>query len=402
MRPLHLGDDPKKRPYYSPPSSSHGAAATASGDHLGRVQREIQEGLRCRNCRSLKIVTDRREGIVYCSNCGEVVVTKIMMDECEWRIISDGKLNTEGSRVIRRNYMLETFVKRRLRIRECSETRSDGDGRTEGRRSATQGTYPLTRSSGGSGDSTSVAIAIQRGHSLRSETLEIRMLLKQLGRLQTICKYLELKKKVSDHACQFFAHLKSTPDVYGPVRPKKGLRVPDLMAAAIFASCRLNRVAVTRREICAVAKAGKSARCASLFRLLQADLKLEISPLVSGDFLPRLIDLLGLSRAVGRAAQIICSRCGDFGLSPDNAVPAPATTAAAAAYLASQMSNESSALCSDELKELCVRILYLSKRAFRRLCVWITGNLDHALSTDDIDLLSQYGVEVEKLQDIPL
>eukprot|EP00940_MAST-03C_sp_MAST-3C-sp2_P001185 g1185.t1 len=303
-------------------------------------------------------------------------------------------LNLTGNRVGRRNYMLEKFVKKRLRIRACCDDESSEDAFVKMRLD-----HPAK---------------VARG-----ENVEIRILMKQLDRIHVICNYLELRKKVIDHACQFFAHLKMVPEIHGPSRPRNGLIVEDLIAAAIFTACRLNKIPVTRREMCALAKAGKSSRVAKLYRTLIRDLKLEIPEFSSLDFLPRLKCRLRLSEDVARAARILCERSEGVELSSPRvgkSAPAPATTAAASVYIAAHMANErhspnvrtvryagdsdscgstSSASSADiekiELKMSCFNLLHLKEKPFRKICSDIVKNLERLLTPRDIGMISHSG-----------
>ena len=116
----------------------------------------------------------------------------------------------------------------------------------------------------------------------------------------------------------------------------RGRSVESVVAAAIYAACRIFRVPRTLDEISQLTKTSKKevARC---YRLLVRELGLKIPISDASDFVPRIAAALGLSGNVVRKAIEIIEQAKKLGLT---AGKDPAGLAAAAVYTAAQLFNE--------------------------------------------------------------
>jgi transcription initiation factor TFIIB len=116
----------------------------------------------------------------------------------------------------------------------------------------------------------------------------------------------------------------------------RGRAVESVVAAALYAACRIFKIPRTLDEISQYTRTSKKevARC---YRLLVRELDIRIPIADPADFVPRIAAALGLSGKVIRKAIEILEQARDLGLT---AGKDPAGLAAAAVYTAAQLYDE--------------------------------------------------------------
>ncbi|MCX8204955.1 MAG: transcription initiation factor IIB [Candidatus Nezhaarchaeota archaeon] len=147
--------------------------------------------------------------------------------------------------------------------------------------------------------------------------------------LERIAFYLNLPASVREEAIGVY---RKAIDA-GLVR---GRSIESIMAASIYAACRKLRVPRTLEEIAQYTKAGRKdmARC---YRLLLRYIRLGIPVADAADFVPRIGAELGLSGTLQRKAVEIINEARKLGIT---AGKDPAGLAAAAIYIASLQTDE--------------------------------------------------------------
>lgn len=330
-------------------------------------------------------------GTQVCRRCAEVTRDSVPLDEGEWRAIKDKEVNVIGSRVgTSKNYLVECFIRRKQELKESGQ-----NGHIHVRKSEND---PTMKKRKGGGVNTSIAAAAEDTEST-VPVADVQALKFQMTRIRDICQKLVLKTKVSDHACQFFAHLRSMPlneDIHGRSDIRRRPKLSDIIAASIYIACRFNKAPVTRREICALAKctSNGSKHCVSLMSIFQRDTKLDFVRLTSVDYIPRITSHLDVSLAVASAAKTICVRAETARILNER-LPAPATVAAVAVYLAACMEAEAD---SKSLKRKCIELLHLRKKTFGKIRDRILDKLDAILTTADFRELRRSDLCTSRLQ----
>lgn len=141
----------------------------------------------------------------------------------------------------------------------------------------------------------------------------------------------------------------------------KGRANDAIASACLYIACRQEGVPRTFKEICAVSKISKKeiGRC---FKLILKALETSVDLITTADFMSRFCSNLGLPNSVQRAATHIARKAGELDIVSGRS---PISVAAAAIYMASQVSRQQSGLCAT--------VIYLK-------CRKIFGNLKHSNS----------------------
>jgi len=149
------------------------------------------------------------------------------------------------------------------------------------------------------------------------------------GELERIADQLGLPRAVKERAATIYRQAVEK----GVVR---GRAVESVVAAALYAACRIFRIPRTLDEIAQYTKTSKKevARC---YRLLVRELNVKIPIADPIDFVPRIASALGLSGKVIKKAMEILEEAKKRGLT---AGKDPAGLAAAAVYTAAQLYDE--------------------------------------------------------------
>ncbi len=149
------------------------------------------------------------------------------------------------------------------------------------------------------------------------------------GELERIADQLGLPRAVKERAATIYRQAVEK----GVVR---GRAVESVVAAALYAACRIFRIPRTLDEIAQYTKTSKKevARC---YRLLVRELNVRIPIADPIDFVPRIAAALGLSGKVIKKAMEILEEAKKRGLT---AGKDPAGLAAAAVYTAAQLYDE--------------------------------------------------------------
>lgn len=147
--------------------------------------------------------------------------------------------------------------------------------------------------------------------------------------LERIADQLGLPRAVKEHAASIYRKAVER----GTVR---GRAIESIVAAALYAACRIYKIPRTLDEIAQYTKTSKKevARC---YRLLVRELNINIPVLDASDFVARIASALGLSGKVIKTAIEIIQKAKDAGLT---AGKDPAGLAAAAVYIAAQLNDE--------------------------------------------------------------
>jgi len=147
--------------------------------------------------------------------------------------------------------------------------------------------------------------------------------------LERIADQLGLPRAVKEHAASVYRKAVER----GAVR---GRAIESIVAAALYAACRVYKIPRTLDEISQYTKTSKKevARC---YRLLIRELGIKIPISDPSDFVPRIAAALGLSGKVVKTAIELIDKAKELGLT---AGKDPAGLAAAAVYIAAQLLDE--------------------------------------------------------------
>ncbi|MEM4603358.1 MAG: hypothetical protein QW842_06125, partial [Candidatus Nezhaarchaeales archaeon] len=110
----------------------------------------------------------------------------------------------------------------------------------------------------------------------------------------------------------------------------RGRSIESMVAAAIYAACRQNKIPRTLDEISQASNV-KKREVGKSYRLLLRTLLAKITPVVSINFIPRLVNKLNLSHDVQRLAITILEKAKNMGLTSGRG---PMGIAAASIYIA--------------------------------------------------------------------
>ncbi len=271
------------------------------------VGSEVTEEVRCPICGSTRFVQDYQRGEIICEVCGYVFTERIVDRGPEWRAFTPEereKRSRVGSPLTR--LTPDSLV-----------TMIDWKGK----------------------DYTGRELSLKRKlESLRWRKWQIRIrmqtsiernLAQAVNELQRIGSQLGLPRHVMDQAL----------DIYRQALEKglvRGRSIESIMAAAIYAACRMYKIPRTLDEIARYTKSGRKdvARC---YRLLLREINLKVPLADPIDYVPRIAEQLKLSGMCVRKAIEILKEAKKRGLT---AGKDPAGLAAAAIYIASLLLGE--------------------------------------------------------------
>jgi len=149
-----------------------------------------------------------------------------------------------------------------------------------------------------------------------------------LSELDRIASQLGLPRNVRESAAIFYRRMVEAKLI-------RGRSIESMVAAAIYAACRQNKIPRTLDEI-AQASNIKKREIGRSYRLLLRTLLTKITPMASINFIPRLINKLNLSHEVQKLAITILERARDMGLTSGRG---PMGIAAASIYIASVLQH---------------------------------------------------------------
>jgi len=303
----------------------------------------IKVAERCPECGSTNIVRSYDRGELTCMNCGLVIDEKIIDQGPEWRAFTPEEKEKRG----RVGPPISTTS-----VEGVSPTVIQWSGKdATGHKLSPQKAFEVSR---------------WRRWQIRSriQTSQDRNIQQAANHLERIAFRLNLPQNVKEEALKIYrAALKA-----GLVR---GRSIESVMAASIYAACRILKVPRTLDEIADYTKAGRKdvARC---YRLLLRHVKLNIPIVDPVDFVPRIVSALGLSGVLQRKALEIIQQARKAGLT---AGKDPAGLAAAAIYIASLQTGERKTqkeiAKAAQVTEVTVRNRY--KELIRKLKIPITS-----------------------------
>jgi len=155
-----------------------------------------------------------------------------------------------------------------------------------------------------------------------SNTFE-RNLTHALSELDRIASQLGLPRNVRESAAVLYRRMVEAKMI-------KGRSIGSMVAGAIYAACRQNRIPRTLDEVAQVSNI-KKREIGKNYRLLLRMLLAKITPMASINFIPRLVNKLNLSQDVQRLAITILEKARSGGLTSGRG---PMGIAAAAIYIA--------------------------------------------------------------------
>ncbi|MDH5815883.1 MAG: transcription initiation factor IIB [Candidatus Nezhaarchaeota archaeon] len=144
-----------------------------------------------------------------------------------------------------------------------------------------------------------------------------------LSELDRIASQLGLPRNVRETAAILYRRMIET-------RMIRGRSIESMVAAAIYAACRQNKIPRTLDEISQASNV-KKREVGKSYRLLLRTLLAKITPVVSINFIPRLVNKLNLSHDVQRLAITILEKAKNMGLTSGRG---PMGIAAASIYIA--------------------------------------------------------------------
>ncbi|MCC6013538.1 MAG: transcription initiation factor IIB [Candidatus Verstraetearchaeota archaeon] len=273
-----------------------------------KIQENYDEVLKCPNCGSTSFVNNYERGEIVCTNCGLVVTEKVIDRGPEWRAFT----SEERDKRSRVGSPLSPTVHDKGLSTVIDWRDKDAMGRK---------LEPKKR----------IEILRWRKWQIRTRVHSSidRNLAQAMSELDRISSQLELPKSVKEEAAVIYRKAVEK----GLVR---GRSIESVMAAAIYAACRTQKVPRTLDEIAKYTKAGRKdvARC---YRLLLKEVNIKIPIADPIDFIVRIGSILNLSGVTQHRAAEILQEAKKRGIT---AGKDPAGLAAAAIYIASLLENE--------------------------------------------------------------
>jgi transcription initiation factor TFIIB len=173
-------------------------------------------------------------------------------------------------------------------------------------------------------------IRIRKWHTrMRIQSAAERNLMQALDELERLTEQLNLPRSVREESAMIYRRAVERELV-------RGRAIDSMVAAAIYAACRIHGVPRTLDEI---AKFSKSARkeIARCYRLLVRELSLKIPIVGAAEHAQRIASILGLSGATVKTAIEIIQKAREKGITAGRD---PAGVAAAAVYIAALLNDE--------------------------------------------------------------
>jgi transcription initiation factor TFIIB len=173
-------------------------------------------------------------------------------------------------------------------------------------------------------------IRIRKWHSrMRVQSAAERSLLQALEELERLAEQLNIPRSVKEEAAIIYRRAVERELV-------RGRAIDSMIAAALYAACRIHGIPRTLDEI---AKYSKSARkeIARCYRMLVRELNLKIPVVDAAEHAQRIASILGLSGSTVKLAIEIIQKAREKGITAGRD---PAGVAAAAVYIAALLNDE--------------------------------------------------------------
>jgi len=258
-------------------------------------------------CPGGQIIYDHKSGEFVCTSTGEVV-ERVIDERQEWRAFTPEE-KEKRSRV---GGPLTSTV----HDRGFSTTIDYSDKDAAGRRLSPWRRYEAQK------------LRRYQARARVQSSIE-RNLVQALNELEKLCDLLNLPKNVREEAARIYRLAVEK----GLVR---GRSIENVVAAAVYVSCRELKVPRTLDEIASHTRSERKdiARC---YRLLLRELDIRVRASEPVDFIPRIAHALGLGGSVIRKATEIVFTAREKGIT---AGKDPAGLAAAAVYIAALLMGE--------------------------------------------------------------
>ncbi|ESP00286.1 hypothetical protein LOTGIDRAFT_238621 [Lottia gigantea] len=238
------------------------------------------------------LVEDHHAGDMICPECGLVVGDRVIDVGSEWRTFSNDKDAKDASRVgAAENSLL--------------------DG----------------------GDLSTMIAAVPGGEdsgyrNRRTISSSDRTLISAFKEINQMADRLNLPKMIADRGSTLFKTVHEGKSL-------RGRSNDAIVSACVYIACRQEGVPRTFKEICAVSKISKK-EIGRVFKLIIKNHETNVELITTGDFMSRFCTNLELPMKVQKAATCIARKAVDLDLVPGRS---PISVAAAAIYMASQVSN---------------------------------------------------------------
>jgi transcription initiation factor TFIIB len=171
---------------------------------------------------------------------------------------------------------------------------------------------------------------IRRWHSrMRVQSAAERNLMQALDEMERLAEQLNLPRSVREEVAMIYRKAVERELV-------RGRAIDSMVAAAIYAACRIHGIPRTLDEIARISKSARKeiARC---YRLLVRELSLKIPIVDAAEHAQRIASILGLSGATVKTAIEIIQKAREKGITAGRD---PAGVAAAAVYIAALLNDE--------------------------------------------------------------
>ncbi|PUA33228.1 MAG: transcription initiation factor IIB [Zestosphaera tikiterensis] len=276
---------------------------------MGEIVREEKKDVESESkCPQDKIIYDEVRGEYICTETGEVIEDKVVDQGPEWRAFTPeerDKRARSGSPLSPTIHDSGIATMIDWRDRDASGKKLEFQRRLE--------------------------VMRMRKWQIRTRIQDSidRNITQAATELERITEQLGLPKNIKEEAAAIYRRAVEK----GVVR---GRAVESVVAAALYAACRIYKIPRTLDEIVEYTKAPKKdvARC---FRLLVRELGLKIPVSGAADYVPRIVSALGLGGKIEAKAIEILEEARKKGVT---AGKDPAGLAAAAVYIAAQLHGE--------------------------------------------------------------
>ncbi|RLF90200.1 transcription initiation factor IIB [Thermococci archaeon] len=263
---------------------------------------------KCPECGSKELVTDHERGEVICSKCGFVVTDKIIDQGPEWRAFDDEQ----------REKRARTGAPTSLGIHDYGLTTTIG---------------PENKDIGGKDLDPIQKAKMSRlrkwQNRLRVQDSTERNLVIAFSELEKIASNLGIPENVREEASYIYRRAVKK-------RLIRGRSIESVVAAALYAACRVHKISRTLDEI-AEASNVKKKDIGKSYRYIARELNLKLPPPPPSDYIPRFSSKLGLSARTQSLALRLLKIASERGLISGRG---PTGVAAAAIYIASAIGDE--------------------------------------------------------------
>jgi len=249
-----------------------------------------------------KIVIDYSQGDLICESCGIVLGDRIIDTSSEWRSFSNGNQSKEHDP---------------SRTGGPVNSVNDGVSQLETMISRTDKNSNLSRD-------------LARLHTKGMSDFKSRHLTDAFKHIGLLCDRMVVPQLISSTAKQLYKQ-------FYEEKPMRGQVSDGLIAACVYAACRIEHFPRSIKEIMKFANVTKR-ELSRPFKLLFSTLKLgdRVLTIKSEDFLTRFCSYLDLSGDIQRAVASLTAKVKQLGIS---AGKSPITIVAAGIYLISQLTD---------------------------------------------------------------